>query len=473
MSMTILTTIPTGQTVNPQVHDPRLTENLPCVKYIVARRRHIHREAVRRWAKLRRARKRTQDGIRVEQQPQSEGGREIAAPDRPAVVVCVDGFEPEYAEAALDHGKMPAFARMRKEGAYTVARGVMPSFTNPNNMSIVTAETPARHGISGNYFYDERGGREVPMSEPEFVRADTVLKRHREAGLKVGAVTAKDKLRRMLGAGWKGVCFSGEMADRTSAWTHGITDVEAKVGMAKPGMYSGLMSDFVMRCGEYLVETGAVDVLYLSLTDFIQHTYAPGTPEADEFFARLDARLARLDELGATVVVTGDHGMNDKSLPDGSPNVVHIETLLKGAVRGRLRVVLPITDPHVTHHAGLGSFATVHLDGQDREKAKEALLSDRRIERVLAREEAAAELDLPADRIGDLVVLSGRDSVLGKSAEFHDLSALKGRRLRSHGGLHETRVPFLVNRPLKRQYEEKLHSATSRQAFDFALRGVA
>ena len=31
---------------------------------------------------------------------------------------------------------------------------MVPSFTNPNNLSIVTGAPPAVHGICGNYFYD-------------------------------------------------------------------------------------------------------------------------------------------------------------------------------------------------------------------------------------------------------------------------------------------------------------------------------
>ena len=82
-------------------------------------------------------------------------------------------------------------------------------------------------------------------------------------------------------------------------------------------------------------------------------------PEADVFYTSLDQRLAELDALGAVIVLTADHGMNDKCHPDGTPNIVYLQTLLEGAAPGPFRVVLPITDPHVTHHAGLGSFATV------------------------------------------------------------------------------------------------------------------
>jgi len=39
------------------------------------------------------------------------------------------------------------------------------------------------------------------------------------------------------------------------------------------------------------------------------------------------------------------------------------------------------------------------------------------------------------------------DHVLGSSPEKHDLSGLT-EPLRSHGGISEQRVPFIVNRPL-------------------------
>lgn len=232
------------------------------------------------------------------------------------------------------------------------------------------------------------------------------------------------------------------------------------------------MSDFVMACGVYLVREHLADVLYLSLTDFVQHTYAEGTPEADAFYASLDGRLAELDALGADILLTADHGMNDKCHPDGTPNVIYLQSLLRDAVRGPARVVLPITDAHVTHHAGLGSFATVYLPSDQVEPALARLRDDPRIEDARSRHEAAATYDLPADRIGDIVLLGDKGSVFGRAAEAHDLSALRASRLRSHGGLHETTVPFVSNRRLKSDVAARRGGFRNADAFATAMDGL-
>ena len=69
------------------------------------------------------------------------------------------------------------------------------------------------------------------------------------------------------------------------------------------------------------------------------------------------------------------------------------------------------------------------------------------MEVVLTRAQAAERFELPPDRIGDVVAVSERFTVLGTSQSRHDLSALDAP-LRSHGGISEQRVPLIVNRPL-------------------------
>jgi phosphonoacetate hydrolase len=143
-------------------------------------------------------------------------------------------------------------------------------------------------------------------------------------GVRVAAVTAKDKLRRILGHGLAGsgaICFSAKYAGSCSVKENGIDDVEAWVGRAQPSQYSGDLSLFVLDAGIKILEEKRADLLYLTLSDYIQHKHAPGQKESDEFLAALDQRLKDLVDLGAVVAVTGDHGMSDKCLPDGKPNV--------------------------------------------------------------------------------------------------------------------------------------------------------
>jgi phosphonoacetate hydrolase len=376
-------------------------------------------------------------------------GRRYARPKAPTVVVCVDGCEPDYIAQAVAAGHMPWMKRVLAEGTALVADCVVPSFTNPNNLSIVTGAPPSVHGICGNYLFDTATGTEVMMNDPKWLRAPTLLAKLADQGASVAVVTAKDKLRKLLGHQMKGICFSSEKADQVSIAENGIEGVLPLVGMPVPSVYSAELSEFVFAAGVKLMQTRRPDVMYLSTTDYIQHKHAPGDETANAFYAMMDRYLSQLDAAGCVIALTADHGMNAKVKLDASPNVIYLQDTLDGWLgAGKSRVILPITDPYVVHHGALGSFATVYLAAEDVESVKSRLKSTWGIEAVLTREDAAVRFELPADRIGDLVVVSERSVVLGTSKSKHDLSALE-LPLRSHGGISEQRVPLILNRPIK------------------------
>jgi phosphonoacetate hydrolase len=372
--------------------------------------------------------------------------RRYALPRTPTVVICVDGCEPDYIAQAVAAGVMPTMQRWLAAGTALYADCVVPSFTNPNNLSIVTGAPPAVHGICGNYLFDTASGTEVMMNDPRWLTAPTILAAIASAGRKVAVVTAKDKLRKLLGHRMEGICFSSEKADQVTPGENGIDDVLSLVGMPVPSVYSAALSEFVFAAGVRLLETRRPDVLYLSTTDYIQHKYAPGEGEANRFYAMMDTYLAKMDALGAVVALTADHGMNAKFGLDAKPNVIYLQDLLDAWIGAeRARVILPITDPYVVHHGALGSFATLYLPPGDVEPVAARLRGVFGVELVLTRAQAATRFELPADRIGDLVVVSERSVVLGTSRSRHDLSQLD-RPLRSHGGVSEQRVPLILNR---------------------------
>jgi len=394
-------------------------------------------------------------------------GRGYAAPKQPTVVICVDGCEPDYIAQAVAAGLMPTMKRWLRDGTALIADCVVPSFTNPNNLSIVTGAPPSVHGICGNYLFDVESGTEVMMNDPKWLRAPSILAGFAAEGARVAVVTAKDKLRRLLGHGMRGICFSSEKADQVSEAEHGIEGVLGLVGMPVPDVYSAELSEFVFAAGVRLLQTRRPDLLYLSTTDYVQHKHAPGDPDANRFYAMFDRYLAELDQAGAVVAVTADHGMNAKVKLDASPDVIFLQDRLDGWIgAGRARVILPITDPYVVHHGALGSFATVYLpaDVLDFAAAKIAALPG--IEVVLPRAAAAARFELTADRIGDLVMVSERSVVLGPSVDKHDLSQLE-LPLRSHGGISEQRVPLVLNRPLSGL--DPMRRWRNFDAFDLAL----
>jgi len=408
-------------------------------------------------------------------------GTDYRQPDRPLAVVCIDGGDPAYIESGLADGIIPNVARYMKEGFTTIAEGTVPSFTCPNNMSIVTGRPAAVHGISGNFYLDRETGEAVVMTGPELLRAESLMTAFSRRGAVVASITAKDKLRQQLGKNMDltrgSVSFSSQCADSCTMAENGIEDVLAFVGQPLPDMYSPELSLFVLDAGIRLLETRRPDLLYLSLTDFIQHAHAPDTPEANAFYANLDARFGRLEELGATVALTADHGMNDKSKDDGTPNVIWLQDALDRAFGpDTSTVICPITDAFVGHHGALGGFVRVYCrNGLAPQAVTEMVRGLPGVEAAYERAETARRFELPEDREGDVAVISDAGTCIGSRAADHDLSGLKGHRLRTHGGIAEARVPFIVSRPMTDAFAKRAGSRAPRtyEVFDYALNGLA
>jgi phosphonoacetate hydrolase len=377
-------------------------------------------------------------------------GRTYRWMERPLVIVCVDGCEPDYITQAMEAGVAPYLRVMCDRGASLLGDCVVPSFTNPNNLSIVTGVPPAVHGICGNFFYDRERDEEVMMNDARYLRADTILAQFSQAGAKVAVVTAKDKLRSLLGNKMRGICFSAEKADAATPAENGIGGVLELVGRPLPSVYSADLSEFVFAAGVKLMARERPDVMYLSTTDYVQHKHAPGTPEANAFYAMMSGYLEELDRQGAIIALTADHGMNAKTDAAGRAQIIYLQDWFDRQIGpGRARVILPITDPYVVHHGSLGSFATAYLpNGADVQSLCARLAAVPGIESVHTRAEAAQRFELPPDRLGDVVVVSERLVVLGTTPSRHDLSGLTAP-LRSHGGVSEQKIPLLFNRPLR------------------------
>jgi phosphonoacetate hydrolase len=372
-------------------------------------------------------------------------GRTYKVPERPVLAVCADGWDPDYVDDALERRLMPRLAEvLTAGGTYELARAQVPTFTNPNNVAIVTGVSAAHNGVAGNHYLDGSGG-EVQVTDPSFLRATTIHAEAARAGVPALCVTAKDKLRRLLATG--GVpAFSAELAHEQSLPDG--TPLAAVVGRPNPGIYDWELSIYTIDLALALAARLGSRLVYASLTDFVQHSAAPGEPLADGFYRAADAALGRALDAGFTVGLVADHGMRAKADGSGHPNVRYLDEALADAGIAGCRTLCPITDPYASHHAALGSLAWVHLeDLSELDRARGALAALPGVEGVLDRAAAAAAFDLPADRIGDLIVLADGRTVLGRSREAHDLGALHGT-LRSHGGLHERTVPLIICAPL-------------------------
>lgn len=401
-------------------------------------------------------------------------------PHHPTVVVCIDGGDPAYLEQGLRDGIIPHIARFMREGFSAIADGTVPSFTCPNNMSIITGAPPAVHGISGNYYLDVDTREAVVMTGPELLRSRTILAEFADAGAQVVSITAKDKLRKQLGKDLdmnRGhISFSSEKADRCTLMENGIENVLKYVGMPLPDMYSMELSLFVLEAGVKLLEEERPDLMYLSLTDYIQHKHAPGDPVANAFYQRIDSLVGKLAARGATVALTADHGMNDKSNVRGKPNVIYLQDILDrkfGA--GDTQVICPITDAFVRHHGALGGFVRVWcLGGKATPQAIIELVENMPgIAAALDKDTVCQRFDLPPDREGDVAVIGDINTVIGASIADHDLSKLADARLRSHGSTTEARVPFILSRPVSADFQQRAaQGLKSHQIFEYAINGV-
>ena len=393
-----------------------------------------------------------------------------------SVVVCLDGSQKEYLDEASKENYTPNLDKIVNRGEYLLAHSAIPSFTNPNNISIVTGQPSSVHGICGNFFYSPLTGEEVMMNDPQYLRAPTIFEKYYKTGAKIALVTAKDKLRTLLGNGLKynenrALCFSAEKSNQATMELNGIENVNEWLGMPVPEVYSAELSEFVMAAGVKLMKEYKPDILYLSTTDYIQHKYEPGHEIANKFYSMFDRYVGYLDDMGVMLVITADHGMKSKSQEDGSPNAFflqdHLDVIFS---KGTTKVILPITDPYVVHHGALGSFATIYVENKnDIDTVIKEIKKIKEIEVVLNKEDACNTYNLPEDRTGDIICMSSEFMTIGSSKEKHDLSGLN-EPLRSHGGLHEREVPFIINKKIDKIDSNK--QLYNYDAFYYALMGA-
>jgi phosphonoacetate hydrolase len=417
-------------------------------------------------------------------------GRRYALPQRKTAIFCIDGCAPEYLDCALADGIMPRLqTALNSGGHYVRGNAQIPSFTNPNNLSIVTGQPTRVHGISGNHYFDRELGREIAMNDPRFLRAPTIFERLEDAGVRTLSITAKDKLRPLLVArlspGRQPLGLSAEKAHEQAVPELGLRRATDAVGRPNPSIYDWEISHYAMELGLALYAKLGVEFLYVSLTDYVQHLEPPRGSLANRFYARFDELLGAYLDQGFRCAITADHGMNDKwSADTGAPNVIYLEERLAEAGIAA-HAVLPITDPYVAHHGSLGSYAMVYVEPNDVEAGLRILDRTQGVHVALRQDDAAQRFDLPVDRIGDLVVLGDQHTVFGKRLQDHDLSALDHRpgagvhtsRLRSHGGLYEAIVPIIVCHPLSGPLRERAlrddGTLTNADICDLALNGLA
>ena len=335
------------------------------------------------------------------------------------VVICIDGFDPEYLEAC----ETPNLRALGKKGFLKIGRCIMPSVTNVNNVSLVTANYPEVHGISSNYRLVRETNDEIYMESSEYILAETMFQRAQKQGKTSVLVTSKDKLRTLLSDGAT-VAVSSERP---------LDLVIEGVG-APPEIYSLEVNGWAIRAGSYIMSQRPADLVYITTTDYAMHTYVPDEPESQKHMTILDDAIGALIEAhpDVTLLVTADHGMSRKT------RMVD----LKGALSKRSIGASPvpiIKDRYVVHHANLGGCIFVYLDNPAQtDEALKVLRDTPGVEEALSREDASAKLRLHYERIGDIVVTGEPDAVFGDPTEVE-----LPPRLRSHASTHEQNIPLI------------------------------
>lgn len=339
---------------------------------------------------------------------------------RKTVLICIDGLDPDYLETA----RTPALDAIARAGFFTIGRGVLPSVTNVNNASILTGTFPETHGIASNYWYDPVTGQGRFIETAEYLRAPTALECAARAGLRTALLVTKEKLLHFLGRGAM-IAFS---AERPPA--------QAVEAVGEPaGIYSAEIDYWQLRALHWALRMHDPDLIYCSTTDYVMHKHGPESAEAIRHVETLDALLGELLEAFPEhqVLITADHGMRDKT--------IGLDLVALLGERGiPAAFVPPIKDRYVVHHDNMGGAGYLYLAPERVAEALALLRETAGIEAVYPREEAVERFRLPADRIGDLFVLATPETVFVEPGSTGSTRAAV--RLRSHGGVHEARVPI-------------------------------
>ena len=344
------------------------------------------------------------------------------------VVICVDGLDPEY----FDVCEAPNIRALGRQGFFKIGRSMMPSVTNVNNVSLVTANYPAVHGISSNYRKIRETGEEVYMESSEYILAETMFQAARRLDRRSILVTSKDKLRTLLSDGAT-VAVSSEQAP---SWV-----IEGPGVGAPPEIYSLEVNGWAIRAASFIVTRQPADIVYITTTDFAMHTYAPDEPESQQHITILDNAIGELLDAhpDVTVLITADHGMSRKT------KLIDLSEVLKD--RGIDGEQVPIIkDRYVLHHSNLGGCMFLYLSPEHAGRLDEAvdvLRATEGVEDVYTRDEAAEKLRLYHDRIGDIVVTGGPEVVFGPADVSGPLGEGLPPRLRSHASAHELAIPLI------------------------------
>lgn len=342
------------------------------------------------------------------------------------VVSMIDGLGVDYLQAS----DMPVLRGWMDRGLYAEVDAVLPTVTNANNVSIICGAWPEDHGITGNSYYDELGHRAEYMEDQNDLLIPTLIEAAAGHGVQSALLTSKKKTVRLMGRG----------ATIALAAEEPPPEYVQRFGPA-PDIYSREINYWLWEvASDILANRPDIGFVYVHTTDYPMHMWPAEARESRQHLAELDRLMGQAAAVApdAAFLVTADHGMNYKTRCwDLARACAARGTPLKFGLSAE-------RDRYVRHHRTFGGTAWVWVSDPGALTAtRDVIAGLEGVEAVLTRDEAASRFRLLPERIGDLVVLGDRDTVFGE-LPGEEVEAL-APGFRTHGSLHETRVPLVVH----------------------------
>jgi len=325
--------------------------------------------------------------------------------------------------------RMPNLLRMERDGnLFRVVRGVFPSVTNVNNVSIVCGSWPLEHGITANSYFDSDTGLAIYMNDARLIRVKTVFQRAAEWGIKSAMLTSKHKTAELFREGTE-ICLAAEDPDPAFVEKYG-----------KPaGIYSREINYWLWDIAVDLLATRPdIGLLYVHITDYPMHAWHESSAESIEHLAQLDRRIGAAEAAApdAALLFTADHGMNNKK------RSYDLDRVCRNAGCPVRFVLSPERDYYVVHHRNFTGCSWIWLAQEsDRETVRKICSSLPGVERVVDAAMAAREFRTDPARIGDLVVFGDRETMFG---EMDNAMEELPDTYRAHGSLHEMELPLII-----------------------------
>jgi predicted AlkP superfamily pyrophosphatase or phosphodiesterase len=335
---------------------------------------------------------------------------------KPVIVLDVVGLTPRL----LEH--MPRLRAVAAAGFQAPLGTVLPAVTCSVQSTFLTGELPRGHGIVGNGWY--------------FRDLGEVLLWRQHNGL-VGGEKLWDAARRdRPGFTVANVCWWYAMGADVD-WTVTPRPVYHADGRKDPDCYTyppalhdeltGRLGDFplfsywganagiassrwICRAAEQIVTTHHPDLtlVYVPHLDYDLQRHGPSAPQAAAAARELDATLAPLLELDATVVVLSEYGITDVTRPVDINRALRADGLLNVYTQAGMEYL----DPWTSRAFAVADHQIAHVyvrDPADRAAVAKRCAELPGVAEVLDDAGKAAH-GLDHDRAGDLVLVSDPDA---------------------------------------------------------------